>query len=1352
MNCRRDRQGESSTLSDVQPAPGTIRRTCGRLWRLILNNRLAIAITSLLWLIYRSGTQPRRLAYPCQQVAAVNVGAFAAGLIPALWLWRKPKCPVSRRVMIRRQILAALILFVVGVVGIETYQYAQTAEPDEPPIISARTTPSIPTTVGIHRQAPAGASYTTAEIESMVRQAVSLAGGLSSLITDKNSDGTIKVAIKVNLVQSKWSGTSGVVTDPRVCAAVVKIVEELGAHQVTIVEGSGDGDGRNTTWTAFRNAGYDTNSDRLFDYDTSVPLFDLNDSGGTDQYDPTKVTLVTIPNGVIRTQYWVPKILLDCDAFISVPTFKNHFNGTVTFAMKNRVGCAPADIYHYPGLTYTKWALVHTTAGGFPCTVAPCPSSSNENEIVQRTIVDLNLIRPNDFAIVDALIGITNGPNTDPPTYANPRMQMIVAGQDSLAVDTVCTLGMGYDPDPIGHIWRAHETGVLGTKDRGYITVRGNHVASVRSSSFPGNYAGSVLAETTPPAFTGLTPGEGATVSGNVTVTGSGISADVVRAELSVRMNDGPNLLTNGDFETGSTGWNVWQADWSSGVARDFNNTEPGRLGAKCLRLSATEGSFGVYQQVSVTPGKTYKLDALWKGKKVGLWNWYEIILIDGPFSMAEADQDPGVRNNYMYAYDKNTYGLDRLTAIQTPGYFGWVWAHDQNSPPDNRVDWNNRKGLRTATGNIMTVVLKCGSCCGTTGPNAWFDNVSLVEAGVPEAIVATLPSSTNPSAPTSPFSLVWNSAGYPPGAYTLKTTVYDAALNETSISRNVTLVSGQSPVISLQPTALTSSIIVGSNPNSGSFTVDNTGTGMLDYTVQVDQPWLSLNSYGGSIGAADPPHQIAVLYNCSGLPVGQHNATITVNGAGADNTPQTVAVTVNVSPEPLEVDFSASPRSGPAPLAVQFTDLSGLVGANKWQWDFGDGQTSDQRNPLHSYASEGLFTIRLTVTGSTKTQTAEKTDYIFVSDPPKVAFIGGDLDSGEPWPPASDVQIMQYMQSKGLVVSSYKDVPAERPSASAIAAGHDLVIASSSVTSGDIAGEFRYQSVPFVFWEPSLAINGREGLCDGPSTITSQTQINVTNNTHPIMAGVSTGNITVLGSSGTLSYCSGTKASGAQVLATVVGNTNQRVVMAAEPGAQLLDGGTAAGKRAMLYLYDLTWTQTNGTGKKILDNTLVWALGSMDANFSAATTSGSAPLTVQFTDQSTGPITLWTWVFGDGGGSKVRQAAHTYTVPGTYAVTLTVSGPVGQPDTLQRTAYIVVTPHFADLDADGDVDQDDLDLFEGCATGAGIAGPPVSGCTSNEFSSADMDNDNDVDQADFGLFQRCMTAPGISPTGQCAD
>jgi len=69
-----------------------------------------------------------------------------------------------------------------------------------------------------------------------------------------------------------------------------------------------------------------------------------------------------------------------------------------------------------------------------------------------------------------------------------------------------------------------------------------------------------------------------------------------------------------------------------------------------------------------------------------------------------------------------------------------------------------------------------------------------------------------------------------------------------------------------------------------------------------------------------------------------------------------------------------------------------------------------------------------------------------------------------------------------------------------------------------------------------------------------------------------------------------------------------------------------------------------------------------------------------------------------------------------------------------------------ADLDQDGDVDENDYTIYEDCATAPGVGLPSV------DCAVADFDGDNDVDQSDFSVFQRCVSGPGVSPPSNCAD
>ncbi len=82
-------------------------------------------------------------------------------------------------------------------------------------------------------------------------------------------------------------------------------------------------------------------------------------------------------------------------------------------------------------------------------------------------------------------------------------------------------------------------------------------------------------------------------------------------------------------------------------------------------------------------------------------------------------------------------------------------------------------------------------------------------------------------------------------------------------------------------------------------------------------------------------------------------------------------------------------------------------------------------------------------------------------------------------------------------------------------------------------------------------------------------------------------------------------------------------------------------------------------------------------AAFISDVQTGTSPLTVNFTDQSTGSPTSWLWTFGDGKTSTKQNPVHTYTTarwPQTYSVTLTVTNAMGF-DRITKTRYITVTP-----------------------------------------------------------------------------
>ncbi len=78
-------------------------------------------------------------------------------------------------------------------------------------------------------------------------------------------------------------------------------------------------------------------------------------------------------------------------------------------------------------------------------------------------------------------------------------------------------------------------------------------------------------------------------------------------------------------------------------------------------------------------------------------------------------------------------------------------------------------------------------------------------------------------------------------------------------------------------------------------------------------------------------------------------------------------------------------------------------------------------------------------------------------------------------------------------------------------------------------------------------------------------------------------------------------------------------------------------------------------------------------ASFSASTTTGAAPLALNFLNASTGTITSYAWSFGDGTTSTAASPSHVYAAAGVYTVSLTVTGPGGS-NAKTKANYITVS------------------------------------------------------------------------------
>jgi len=122
----------------------------------------------------------------------------------------------------------------------------------------------------------------------------------------------------------------------------------------------------------------------------------------------------------------------------------------------------------------------------------------------------------------------------------------------------------------------------------------------------------------------------------------------------------------------------------------------------------------------------------------------------------------------------------------------------------------------------------------------------------------------------------------------------------------------------------------------------------------------------------------------------GSYTVSLTAVGPGGSDTESKKGFIQLTKPSTPVANFTTKPRSGDGPLVVQFTDTSsGHVSSRLW--DFGDGTTSTEQNPIHTYtfSDNGDFTVSLTVTGLGGTDTETKTKYIHLNTPPIRVNIG---------------------------------------------------------------------------------------------------------------------------------------------------------------------------------------------------------------------------------------------------------------------------------------------------------------------------------------------------------------------------
>ncbi|MCA9994880.1 MAG: PKD domain-containing protein [Anaerolineales bacterium] len=195
-------------------------------------------------------------------------------------------------------------------------------------------------------------------------------------------------------------------------------------------------------------------------------------------------------------------------------------------------------------------------------------------------------------------------------------------------------------------------------------------------------------------------------------------------------------------------------------------------------------------------------------------------------------------------------------------------------------------------------------------------------------------------------------------GVYTVKLTVFKDAVSASETKTNYITVTApvEPPIANFEADNQ-----CGPNPLTVQFTDLSTGN---------PNSWLWNFGDGSTSTSQHPSHTYTAL--------GSYTVSLTVsNSVGNDTESKTNYILVDTVCS-LVADFAASPQSGSVPLTVQFNDLS-QGNPTGWQWSFGDGSSSNAQNPVHTYTQPGFYTVSLTATNATSSDSETKTSYIVV-------------------------------------------------------------------------------------------------------------------------------------------------------------------------------------------------------------------------------------------------------------------------------------------------------------------------------------------------------------------------------------
>ncbi len=180
----------------------------------------------------------------------------------------------------------------------------------------------------------------------------------------------------------------------------------------------------------------------------------------------------------------------------------------------------------------------------------------------------------------------------------------------------------------------------------------------------------------------------------------------------------------------------------------------------------------------------------------------------------------------------------------------------------------------------------------------------------------------------------------------------------------------------------------VGAQVGQSATVIVSVSGGAAPYTFTVNNFGDNTNDTQNNVNATSTSFNH--IYNTAGT----FNVSVTVTDANGCQATSTCVIVINSNITNLPTaDFSSTPFSGCGSATVQFTNNS--TNATSYQWDFGDGNTSTDASPTHTYTTPGSYNVTLIATNNDGSDTLFKPNAVYVYPQPVANAIASDVCIG---------------------------------------------------------------------------------------------------------------------------------------------------------------------------------------------------------------------------------------------------------------------------------------------------------------------------------------------------------------------